>query len=74
MNARRRRGLNPRPVRAAILGYLNVGKSALINGRWRRKTKSENRPGATRGFSWIGIDKDVQLLDSPGIIPAKQVR
>ena len=72
---RRRRGLNPRPVRAAILGYPNVGKSALINRLvgWR-KTKSENRPGVTRGFSWIGIDKDVQLLDSPGIIPAKQVR
>ena len=72
---RRRRGLNPRPVRAAILGYPNVGKSALINRLvGRRKTKSENRPGVTRGFSWIGIDKDVQLLDSPGIIPAKQVR
>ena len=71
---RRRRGLNPRPVRAAILGYPNVGKSALINRLvGRRKTKSENRPGVTRGFSWIGIDKDVQLLDSPGIIPAKSV-
>lgn len=70
---RKRRGIKPRAVRAAILGYPNVGKSALINRLvGRRKTKSENRPGVTRGFSWIRIDKDVQLLDSPGIIPAKQ--
>ena len=71
---RKRRGINPRAVRAAILGYPNVGKSALINRLvGQRKTKSENRPGVTRGFTWIRIDKDVQLLDSPGIIPAKQV-
>ena len=71
---RRRRGIQPRPVRAAILGYPNVGKSALINRLvGRRKAKSENRPGVTRGFSWVRIDEHVQLLDSPGIIPAKQV-
>jgi len=71
---RKRRGINARPVRAAILGYPNVGKSALINRLvGRRKTKSENRPGVTRGFCWIRIDAQVQLLDSPGIIPAKQI-
>jgi len=71
---RKRRGINPRPIRAAILGYPNVGKSALINRLvGKRKTKSENRPGVTRGFTWVRIDKQVQLLDSPGIIPAKQV-
>lgn len=71
---RKRRGINPRPVRAAILGYPNVGKSALINRLvGKRKTKSENRPGVTRGFTWVRIDTQVQLLDSPGIIPAKQV-
>ena len=75
VNARlKRRGINPRPVRAAVLGYPNVGKSALINRLvGRRKAKSENRPGVTRGFSWVRIDSQVQLLDSPGIIPAKQV-
>ena len=75
VNARRkRRGIKPRPVRAAILGYPNVGKSALINRLvGRRKAKSENRPGVTRGFTWVRIDPQVQLLDSPGIIPAKQV-
>lgn len=71
---RKRRGINPRPIRAAILGYPNVGKSALINRLvGRRKTKSENRPGVTRGFTWVRIDSQVQLLDSPGIIPAKQI-
>ena len=64
---RKRRGINPRPIRAAILGYPNVGKSALINRLvGRRKTKSENRPGVTRGFTWVRIDPQVQLLDSPG--------
>lgn len=71
---RKRRGINPRPVRAAILGYPNVGKSALINRLvGRKKTKSENRPGVTRGFTWVRIDPQIQLLDSPGIIPAKAV-
>ena len=51
-----------------------MGKSARINRLvGRKKTKSENRPGVTRGFTWVRIDKEVQLLDSPGIIPAKQV-
>jgi len=71
---RKRRGIKPRPVHAAILGYPNVGKSALINRLvGRKKTKAENRPGVTRGFMWVQIDKQVQLLDSPGIIPARQV-
>merc|ERR1719375_3022186 len=71
---RKRRGILPRPVRAAILGYPNVGKSALINRLiGRKKTKAENRPGVTRGFLWITIDEQVQLLDAPGIIPAKAI-
>jgi ribosome biogenesis GTPase A len=72
---RKRRGINPRPVRAAILGYPNVGKSALINRLVsKRKAKTENRPGVTRNFMWVKIDPQVALLDSPGIIPAKAVK
>jgi len=75
INKRRRaRGLANRPVRAAVLGYPNVGKSALINRLVRRATaKSENRPGVTRIFSWIQVDPSLLLMDAPGIIPAKQV-
>ena len=58
---RKRRGIAPRPIRAVVLGYPNVGKSALINRLvGQRKVKSENRPGVTRGFSWIRIDSDVR--------------
>lgn len=75
VNERRiRRGIRPRAVRCAVLGFPNVGKSALINRLVnRRKVRSENKPGVTRGFQWIRIDDQVELLDSPGIIPANVV-
>lgn len=89
VNERRaRKGLLPRPVRACVLGFPNVGKSALINRLvGRAKCKSENRAGVTRSFNWAafggrktgtrasagGKQPDLQLLDTPGIIPAKQV-
>lgn len=81
INARReRRGIQPRAVRAAIIGYPNVGKSALINRLLNRKlAKSMNLPGVTKSLQWIrlgGIQNDlastIELLDSPGIIPARQ--
>ncbi|KAG8465475.1 hypothetical protein KFE25_002782 [Diacronema lutheri] len=82
------KGLLPRPVRACVLGFPNVGKSALINRLiGRAKCKSENRAGVTRSFNWAafgarktgvrasagGKQPQLQLLDTPGIIPAKQV-
>jgi ribosome biogenesis GTPase A len=82
INARRiKRGIAPRAVRAAVIGFPNVGKSALINRLLGRKlAKSRNLPGVTRNLQWIrigGIDNSqegsIELLDSPGIIPAKQV-
>jgi len=89
MNEKRvAKGLLPRPVRACILGFPNVGKSALINRLvGRARMKSENRAGVTRQFTWgqVGGQKskgrasaggnqpDLLLLDTPGIIPAKQV-
>lgn len=69
---RRARGLLPRPVRCLVAGYPNVGKSALINRLvGRRAAKSANKPGVTRGFQWIRIADDIELLDMPGIIPMR---
>lgn len=78
---RTRRGIQPRPVRAAVIGFPNVGKSALINRLLGRKmAKSKNLPGVTRSLQWVRLGgsefsgpDSIELLDSPGIIPAKQI-
>lgn len=73
-NKRKKKGLLPRPVRCLVMGYPNVGKSALINKLVGRNTaKSANKPGVTRNFQWIRISESIELLDMPGIIPAKFV-
>ncbi len=73
MNQRRRdRGMRPRAVRAVVIGFPNVGKSALINRLLGRKVAaSARRAGVTRQLRWIRISDDLELLDAPGIIPAK---
>lgn len=73
MNQRRRdRGMLPRPVRAVVMGFPNVGKSALINRLLgRRVVESAARAGITRQLRWVRISEVIDLLDSPGIIPAK---
>lgn len=65
------RGLRPRAVRAVVIGFPNVGKSALINRLLgRRVAASAPRPGVTRTLSWARIGGELDLLDAPGIIPA----
>ena len=62
------RGMN-RPLRVMVVGIPNVGKSTLINQISGRKgAKAENRPGVTRGKQWVAVDKDLLLLDTPGIL------
>ncbi|XP_010542870.1 PREDICTED: DAR GTPase 3, chloroplastic [Tarenaya hassleriana] len=69
---RRAKGLLPRPVRAGIVGYPNVGKSSLINRLLKRRMcPAAPRPGVTRELKWIKLGKDLELLDSPGIIPMR---
>lgn len=73
LNTRRqRRGLRPRPVRALMLGFPNVGKSALINRLvGRRAVASERRAGVTRSLQWVRMGGQVDLLDAPGILPPR---
>lgn len=73
VNQRRKaRGMKPRPIRAGVIGFPNVGKSALINRLVNRKVvASARRAGITRQFRWIRISGDLDLLDAPGVIPSR---
>ena len=68
-NKRKSKGLKPRNLRALIIGIPNVGKSTLINRLVGKKAAGVgNKPGFTKSLSWIRINKDIDLLDSPGIL------
>ena len=65
----RRRGIKNRPVRAMVVGIPNVGKSTFINTfAGKACTKTGNKPGVTKGKQWIRLNKNVELLDTPGIL------
>ncbi|AEV18708.1 Ribosome biogenesis GTPase A [Geobacillus thermoleovorans CCB_US3_UF5] len=60
---------NPRPVRALIVGIPNVGKSTLINRlAGRHIAKTGDKPGVTKAQQWIKVGKEMELLDTPGIL------
>ncbi|HIU40546.1 MAG TPA: ribosome biogenesis GTPase YlqF [Candidatus Aphodocola excrementigallinarum] len=66
---REAKGLNKRRYRALIIGIPNVGKSTLINRLVGKKAAvTGNKPGVTKSLSWIRINNNVDLLDSPGIL------
>jgi ribosome biogenesis GTPase A len=73
LNARRAgRGMKPRPVRALMLGFPNVGKSALINRLVRQKVvESARRAGVTRSLRWVRLGQELDLLDAPGVLPPR---
>ena len=73
MNERRvSRGMRPRPVRAVVIGFPNVGKSALINKLLKKKVvQSARKPGVTRQLRWVRISDELELLDAPGVLPSK---
>ena len=65
----RRRGILNRPVRAMVVGIPNVGKSTFINAyAGKACTKTGNKPGVTKGKQWIRLNKNLELLDTPGIL------
>lgn len=70
INARRiSKGINPRSLRAMIVGIPNVGKSTLINRLANRKrAQTGDRPGITKQQQWIKIQDQFELLDTPGIL------
>lgn len=87
VNERRQaKGLLPRPLRVGVVGYPNVGKSALINRvLGRRRAKSADTPGVTRQLTWVRVSsgaggdaaasqrRDFEMLDSPGLLPQNLV-
>ena len=65
----RKRGILNRPVRAMVAGIPNVGKSTFINTfAGKACAKTGNKPGVTKGKQWIRLNKNVELLDTPGIL------
>lgn len=68
----RSRGIMNRPVRSMVVGIPNSGKSTFINAYTKKaSTKTGNKPGVTRGKQWIRMGKNLELLDTPGILAPK---
>lgn len=65
----KKRGILNRPLRAMVVGIPNVGKSTFINSfAGKACAKTGNKPGVTKGKQWIRLNKQVELLDTPGIL------
>lgn len=65
----RKKGMQPRAIRAVVVGIPNVGKSTWINRFVQQAaTKTGNRPGITKGTQWIRVHPQLDLLDTPGLL------
>ncbi|MFS0865124.1 ribosome biogenesis GTPase YlqF [Fredinandcohnia sp. 179-A 10B2 NHS] len=63
------KGIRPRAIRALIVGIPNVGKSTLINRLAKKNiAQTGDRPGVTKAQQWIKVGKELELLDTPGIL------
>lgn len=69
LEQRMKKGIKNTTIRSMVVGIPNVGKSTFINNIVGKKAaKTGNTPGVTRGKQWIRLDKDLELLDTPGIL------
>lgn len=69
IEANRNKGMAGKPLRLMVVGIPNVGKSTFINRMaGSNKAKAENRPGVTRGNQWFTVDRQLELLDTPGVL------
>ncbi len=69
LKTRRAKGLKRIVIRAMIVGIPNVGKSSMINKFANKKSaKTGNKPGVTKGKQWVRLQKDLEMLDTPGIL------
>ena len=65
----KRKGIKNRPLRAMVVGIPNVGKSTFINAyAGKNCAKTGNKPGVTKGKQWIRLGKNLELLDTPGVL------
>ena len=65
----KRRGIRPRALRGMVCGIPNVGKSTFINTISRKKmAQTGDRPGVTKALQWIKLGKELELLDTPGVL------
>lgn len=69
IKANTEKGMAGKPLRLMVVGIPNVGKSTFINRMTgSNKAKTENRPGVTRGNQWFTVDRQLELLDTPGVL------
>lgn len=65
----KQKGMAGKPLRVMVVGIPNVGKSTFINRiAGNTRAKAENRPGVTRGNQWVTVDRQLELLDTPGVL------
>ncbi len=64
-----RKGIHPRPMRAMVCGVPNAGKSTLINRiAGKNQVRTADKPGVTRKLVWIKADRNLEILDTPGVL------
>ena len=69
LQSRKEKGIKNQKLRAMCIGIPNVGKSTLLNHLVKKNVaQTGNRPGVTKAQQWLKAGKDLQLLDTPGIL------